>query len=333
MLAMLMVSLMTWLPASGSPDGDPGFYVETLYPEAESETSPTLQIGHAVELRLRFEAPSFDPAQIDDIEMAADPERWHVQSSWRKTWPEGSTTESPPVWHALVRPFALGELATPPTTVTLRAETADSVAAAWGVRPGQVEVLSIRPETAEDDPLIPLRDPRELPRQWGPVLLLALLVLALLCVGLLLGWLWRRRARRPRVAPPEPVLPPGLWALGEIDRRSRLPEVNSAPAKVVFTHVSEVIRLYLERRFGFPAMDLTSTECLGELARSGLDPRMIDWFRAFFDECDLIKFTRSEPDPKRRTAIWDDARVLVRETTPPEELNPEAATPEREEAV
>ena len=71
-----------------------------------------------------------------------------------------------------------------------------------------------------------------------------------------------------------------------------MPICQTGPAKPIFTHVSEVIRIYLERRYKIPAIDMTTLECLHALQRSGLDSEVMRWLKEFFDQCDMVKFTK-----------------------------------------
>jgi hypothetical protein len=85
--------------------------------------------------------------------------------------------------------------------------------------------------------------------------------------------------------------------------------------------VSEVMRLYLERRYGVPAIDLTTSECLRMLQAKAIDGEALGWLRQFLDACDLVKFSRYEAPRERWATIWNDAKSIVQRTTPPEEFN------------
>jgi hypothetical protein len=91
-----------------------------------------------------------------------------------------------------------------------------------------------------------------------------------------------------------------------------------------------VIRIYLGRRYDFPAMDMTSYECIVALKQKqdentgrihGDGPaETTERIRRFLDECDFAKFTKFSLPPDRWTGLWDDAVAIVKHTTPPEEF-------------
>lgn len=283
-----------------------------------------VMIGEPVDLFLTVTESGFNPDRIVDVTFEPQAERWEVALSWRRDLkPEDRAAGR--MWLAMIKPFEVGDLPLPATIVRYRTEsgaTTDTAATTTTLR-----VRSIRQPGASDE-LIPLRPPVTIPRQWNWLITVAVvIVLALLSAWALTRW-WLRRERRSPLKPPEPELPPGLWALREIDRRSRLPICQTGPAKPIFTHVSEVIRIYLERRYQIPAIDMTTLECLRAVQRRKLDPELMRWLKEFLDQCDMVKFTRIEPPRERWAAIWDDARLIVKMTTPAEELGaPGSAAP------
>ena len=59
--------------------------------------------------------------------------------------------------------------------------------------------------------------------------------------------------------------------------------------------MSGVLRHYLEKRFGLPATEQTTTEFLDGLRRSTLlTAEQQEALRAFLGQCDLAKFARAE---------------------------------------
>ena len=81
-----------------------------------------------------------------------------------------------------------------------------------------------------------------------------------------------------------------------------------------------MIRLYLGRRYGVNAIDMTTMECLRALHVLQPGDDVLRWIQKFLDECDLIKFTTHEVARERWKMIWHDARMIVQMTTPAEEL-------------
>lgn len=315
-LAAAPATSATQAQAAGAKK-EPGFH---LKPEPKD-----VHVGDPVTLSLEANDPAIKPDKVGAVNLDLDPEKWHVEAPFRReaASPDGKRPEA---WRATVRPFDTGKLAIPPLKVAYR--DAAGAAAEAQTTTATVNVLALRPSGSKVYNLIPMRDPVDIPRDWGWLwLALALLVVLGTSVWFLLRWLARRTDLE--VAETEPELPPGLWALRELDHRSRLPVCQSGPAKAVFSHVSEVVRLYLGRRYGVAAIDMTTHECLEALVGIGLGDEVMRWVREFLEECDMVKFTTFEPARDRWKTIWHDARLIVKMTTTPEELG-EAPDEDRE---
>lgn len=85
-----------------------------------------------------------------------------------------------------------------------------------------------------------------------------------------------------------------------------------------YFELTEVVREYLGARYGFDALDMTTTELLDELARraehltvSGAEvPR-------FFAECDLVKFAKAGSTDAAALGALDAAQAIVLSTAAP----------------
>lgn len=145
------------------------------------------------------------------------------------------------------------------------------------------------------------------PWMWVKVALLLALVGGLLALA---WWWWRRRSPAARAA----------FMDSPADRaRKRLTEAMDLlhdPERFA-TRVSEVVRTYLEERFGLHAPDRTTEEFLSELATSvALEGRHKALLAEFLTGCDLAKFARAEPGPAELEHLHASAFRLVDETAP-----------------
>ncbi len=154
-----------------------------------------------------------------------------------------------------------------------------------------------------------IRGPFEI-RSLSDILRLVALVLLLVGLMALAWWLWRRR--KPKTGPPH-LVPP------EERARERLREALAwvdQPERFC-TVVSEIVRVYLEERFGLRAPERTTEEFLSELARSAaLDARHKSLLAEFLTQCDLAKFAQANPGRLELESLHASGVRLVDETSP-----------------
>jgi hypothetical protein len=138
-----------------------------------------------------------------------------------------------------------------------------------------------------------------------------LLPLALGAAGLaaLLGGWFAVRRRAGRI----PAMEPDVWALGELARVEAL--ADAVAAERYHTLLSDVIRRYIEMRFGLRAPRQTTAEFL-EAARqaSPLTPSDQQMLRDFLERCDLAKFAQARPSPQACREVTALARAFIEQT-------------------
>jgi hypothetical protein len=81
--------------------------------------------------------------------------------------------------------------------------------------------------------------------------------------------------------------------MGEIDKIKSERLVSSGDQKTYYTKLTDTLRRYIEERFGFNAMEMTSSEIIYRL-REKSDQKMIDELTELFTTADLVKFAKYE---------------------------------------
>jgi hypothetical protein len=137
--------------------------------------------------------------------------------------------------------------------------------------------------------------------------------------GALAAWfvVWlRRRPRVEKVAavPVVPRRPAHEVALEKLDALRRADRVARGELKRFHYEVAEILREYLGARYGFDALEMTTTELQAALARvvdPALDRGAVDDFMA---RCDVVKFADARPAPEACAPLLARAAEIVQAT-------------------
>jgi hypothetical protein len=133
-----------------------------------------------------------------------------------------------------------------------------------------------------------------------------------------LAWVAARLLRRinaPAAAPaPRPADVEALEALARLrHRRSDDPQALAT----WYIAVSAVVRVYIERRFGVRAPEMTTEEFIFAAQRDArLRPQHRELLGEFLAGCDLVKFARYVPDAAAADRAYTAASTFVTETRP-----------------
>ena len=173
------------------------------------------------------------------------------------------------------------------------------------------EVASVLPEGEIGAELRPARaalpalEGPWLQRHW-PWLAGALAALAA-GTGALVIWLRRTAARARETAYDR--------ATARLDRLRRQGLPDAAALDAWYVELSDIVRRYIEARFGLKAPERTTEEFLAEAGRSAaLSPPHKELLSAFLERCDRVKFARYSPGAGESEEALDLARRFLDET-------------------
>jgi hypothetical protein len=124
---------------------------------------------------------------------------------------------------------------------------------------------------------------------------------------------WRKRPKKqPPPPPPRPPWEVALEALADV-RRSGWVEAGRFGEH--FDRVSHVLRRYLGDRYGFDALESTTTEITDALRARRVDSEHAELIERCLDESDLVKFAKLTPTEAQCHWLWDSAHDVVQRTT------------------
>ena len=127
-------------------------------------------------------------------------------------------------------------------------------------------------------------------KDWQGVFLLTLLLLVLLAfAGYIALQLHNNRPilRHIRL---RPILPPHLWAIKEIEKINKEKAVVE-DSKQYYSELTDVLRSYIQKRYGFNAREMTSGEIIERLT-ANQDEEMLRELQELFYTADLAKFAK-----------------------------------------
>ena len=161
-------------------------------------------------------------------------------------------------------------------------------------------------------------------------LLVALGALGALALGALLAWLfmrWWQRRDRPEPPPPPPP-PPWETALAELREHAtrRSAAIEAGETEQWVDAVSDSIRGYLGRRYGFHGLESTTDEIAERLSKAKSLAIAPQEAIGFLNQCDLVKFARAELASESSEALIEEAVALVERTRPREAPTTEATS-------
>ncbi len=195
-----------------------------------------------------------------------------------------------------------------------------------------LKVLTIPVDTVHPNQFYPPKDVQDNPFQWEEWCLAFWLsvVVLLLCFALLYLNL-RLKHNKPIVFHLRTIrhIPAHEKAL---DKISAIKEKQSdiAAQKEYYTQLTEALREYIECRFGFSAMEMTSGEIIARLHDSG-DPAMLDELKHLFHVADLVKFAKYEALLGENDANLLSAVNFIDQTKTEEKATVERKAPELSE--
>jgi hypothetical protein len=147
-----------------------------------------------------------------------------------------------------------------------------------------------------------------------PLIFGVLLTIFLICVT---GYVLQRLRKRKTLIPfrkEESKLSPHEEAMKELDKIKQLKLWQQGKNKEYYTQITDTLRHYIFRRFGFNAMEMTSYEIL-EMIRQNNDAQPVyDILKQILHLADFVKFAKLHPLPDENDLSMANAYLFVNRT-------------------
>lgn len=173
-----------------------------------------------------------------------------------------------------------------------------------------LKVYSFPVDTLHLDQFFGPKDIENAPFSWddwaGVVYGSLILVLLILLIFVMLVWL---KQGNPiiRIVRHKTKLPPHQVAMSEIQRIKEEKSWAAEDSKAYYTQLTDTLRTYIQERYGFRAMDMTSTEIIERLTQENDETALYE-LQQLFQTADLVKFAKyntliNENDANLVTAV------------------------------
>jgi hypothetical protein len=140
-----------------------------------------------------------------------------------------------------------------------------------------------------------------------------------------------RKLKKSKKAP-EPVLNPDpahIIAFRDLEKLKQEELWQKGEIKLYYSRLTEILRQYLENRYGVYSLEMTTSETLEALVRSGFKKNeTYNSLKTILNGSDLVKFAKYKPEPPENENHFENSWKFV-ETTRVKEEQSEATDSER----
>lgn len=228
----------------------------------------------------------------------------------------------------ILEPYLAGNYTIPAMTVTFSGGSDGTGIRQIVTDKIDIAVASLMGPDSDPRLLKDIKEPQSMPLDTARLLLMfgMLLLLVILAVGVSFWWKKTSAGKVPPTAPPDPE----AIALQELDRLLAENLLARGEIKLFHLRISDILRRYIENRFGLRAPEQTTEEFLLELSRAASSPdaplgRHKTLLSSFLHQCDLVKFARHEPAVAESEKILVLCQEFIKKTSPKSETTTTAS--------
>ncbi|NOZ23557.1 MAG: protein BatD [Planctomycetes bacterium] len=210
-------------------------------------------------------------------------------------------------------PFLSGEYEIPPMKVTFWKKGEEGKKHEVESEEITIKVKSILPEKMAKLKIKDIAGPAAIPappRGW----LYAAIAGGIAMLAAIVGFvIWRRR--RASEAGRVPALPPHEVAFLLLEKLLSEGLIEAGETKLFYQRLTDILRHYIENRFGLHAPERTTEEFLSDLRnRDTLENDHKKLLREFLSHCDLVKFAEHRPANEEIQKAFDACKRFIVET-------------------
>ena len=153
-----------------------------------------------------------------------------------------------------------------------------------------------------------------LPQEWLGYSLLLYSVLQLLFAVIYILYRTRKAKKTGQKRIRRPSEPPHVTAIRELEKLQSEKLWQNQRHKLYYTRLTDIVREYIEGRYGVYAMEMTSDEIIQALTELNIPTRSHEQIQRLLSTADYVKFAKYVPDVEDNEMSWNDAYYFVEET-------------------
>ena len=171
------------------------------------------------------------------------------------------------------------------------------------------------------DPKAKLKDikqPLKAPLNWNDIWPWILILIILIVFIFLLNKYFLKKKKTEKKKINKKIIPCHIKALNELEEIERKKLWENGLVKEYYCEISEIFRRYLEERFLFNALEITTDEILEEL-KIKIQSKLYEETSILLNRSDLAKFAKNKPSKNDNINSLFIARKIINETKNKEE--------------
>ena len=155
-------------------------------------------------------------------------------------------------------------------------------------------------------------------------------ILALAAMVALVWVIVRLTQKKPVFGREKPAEPPHEKAIRELDELLHQKLWQNGQHKQYYTRLTDILREYLDGRYGVGAMEMTSDEIMAAIRPLELETKQVAMIDDLLHTADFVKFAKHAPDAEQNESLYTGVYYFVENT---KAVDPEQQNPEYEEAM
>jgi len=287
-------------------------YAQSTYVSADLDSTKIL-IGDQINLNLKASFPANNKIYWPQIKDTITKDIEIIEQSKIDTIFSDDKTYKTLLQKIKITSFDSGFYEIPPFRFEY-SKPDDSTKFSLETYPLYLEVYTIVVDTTKG--IFPIKGPVKAPFTFKEILPWIIGgAVALLLIAFLIYFLIKRKKHEPLFkAKPKPKLPPHIIALNALENLRKEKLWQSGKTKAYHTILTDIIRKYLDERFGINAIEMTTDEILAAVKNLHISNELKVKLKEMLILADLVKFAKEKPLPAQQDLSLINAIAFVRET-------------------